>query len=120
MPTVLVHASDFNATLFGRVLSLAEADVISTNNAVDAVRILAREKVDLVIGSICHEDFDSLQFLDWVRATPQFSKIPVVIMACCIRMHEPRVLAAGADFAGAYPPDIAGLLTIVSRFIECD
>ncbi len=72
--------------------------VIEASSGFDALRLLPRERVDLIITDINMPDINGLELISYVRDNPNYSSIPLFILSTegSDRDRE-RGLSLGAD-----------------------
>lgn len=83
MKKILV--ADDSSTMRALIVSTLEAmddfDLFEAANGFEALRILPREKVDLVITDINMPDINGLELLNFVRTNPLYVETPVIIVS---------------------------------------
>jgi CheY-like chemotaxis protein len=55
-------------------------DVVAAKTGLEAQRVLAREQVDFLLLDLKLPVLTGVEFLHWLRKTPRFSRLPVIIM----------------------------------------
>ncbi|PLX88324.1 MAG: response regulator [Desulfuromonas sp.] len=77
---------------------LGEFEIVEVDNGFDALRVLPREQVDMVITDINMPDINGLELIRFVRNHPQYEKTPVLIISTeRTEKDRERGLALGAD-----------------------
>lgn len=83
MKKILV--ADDSSTMRSLIVSTLEAmddfDLFEAANGFEALRILPREKVDLLITDINMPDINGLELLNFVRTNPLYEQTPVIIVS---------------------------------------
>lgn len=121
MKKILV--TEDSATMRALIVATLEAMddfiIVEAENGFEALRILPREKVDLVITDINMPDINGLELVRFVRSNPQYKNTPLLIISTeGSEKDREKGLALGAD---AYlikpfqPEDLQGL---VSRLLQ--
>jgi two-component system, chemotaxis family, chemotaxis protein CheY len=59
---------------------LPEVDVVEASSGFEALRVLPARRVDLIVTDINMPDINGLELLSFVRANPNYRRIPVVII----------------------------------------
>lgn len=117
MKKILV--ADDSPTMRALIVSTLEAlvdfDVVEAANGFEALRILPREKVDLVVTDINMPDINGLELVSFVRNNPLYKETPLIIVSTeGSRRDREKGLALGAN---AYlvkpfkPEDLQQLVT---------
>lgn len=99
MPKILLVDDDPKAVkLMGYILLKEGYEIVSALSGKEALEILSREKVDLVILDIMMPEMDGYEVCRRIRANPATAKIPI-IMLTAKAMPEDRIAGyeAGAD-----------------------
>lgn len=80
-----ILVADDSSTMRALIVSTLEAmddfDLFEAANGFEALRILPREKVDLVITDINMPDINGLELLNFVRTNPLYVETPVIIVS---------------------------------------
>jgi CheY-like chemotaxis protein len=95
---LVVDDDEDNMEVFSVALTACGAAVVTANRADEALRVLAAQRVDVVVSDIAMPGGDGYWLIDQVRRLPdpRFSSIPVVAITAYGREHSrARVLAAG-------------------------
>ncbi len=83
MKKILV--ADDSPTMRALIVSTLEAmddfDLVEAANGFEALRILPREKVDLLITDINMPDINGLELLNFVRSNQLYQETPVIIVS---------------------------------------
>ena len=121
VPTILaVDDSDIIQTLVKRALS-DNYRVLVADSAVDALALLDREKVSLLLLDVVMPEVDGLEFCRTVRSLPQFCNLPVVMLTSLkSRLDQVQGRMAGATEYLTKPFDADYLRQVVDRFVELD
>jgi two-component system, chemotaxis family, chemotaxis protein CheY len=72
--------------------------VVEATNGFDALRLLPREQVDLIITDINMPDINGLELISYVRNNPNYRSIPLFIISTeSSEKDRERGMALGAD-----------------------
>jgi len=72
--------------------------VIEATNGFDALRLLPREQIDLIITDINMPDINGLELISYVRKNPNYHSIPLFIISTeSSEKDRERGMALGAD-----------------------
>jgi len=63
------------------VAAMGDYDVIETPNGFEALRVLPKAMVDLVITDINMPDINGLELINFIRSNPNYKNLPVVIVS---------------------------------------
>lgn len=103
--------------LIKRVLS-ADYRVLVSDSAVDALSVLGREKVALLLLDISMPDIDGLEFCRTVRKLPQFETLPIIMLTARDRAFDKvQGRLAGASEYLTKPFDAAQLRQLIEKFV---
>jgi signal transduction histidine kinase/CheY-like chemotaxis protein len=114
---VLVIDDDADARgLVYRLLTDCKAQVTTASSAVEALRLLAASRPDIVISDIGMPEMDGYQFIEKVRATyASREEIPAIALTAFARPEDRRrALAAGYQSHLSKPVEPAELLAMVA------
>ena len=117
----ILHVEDNadNRHLVRRVLESEGYEVVEAANGAEALRFLASMRVDLALMDINMPDIDGYALASRIRATPGFTRLPILAMtANVMRGDRERSLAAGCDGYIQKPIDIDLLSMQLERFIR--
>jgi two-component system cell cycle response regulator DivK len=107
-----------NRTLVRRILAAEDYSLLEAVNAVDALKILQRERPDLILMDINMPDMDGYTLTAKIRAMPGFERIPILALtANVMRGDKEKTLEAGCDGYIQKPLDIDQLIREVEKFL---
>lgn len=69
------------AMLTSTLESLADCRVVEASSGFEAMRLLPREKVDLVLTDINMPDINGLELISYMRDSPNYRDIPIIIIS---------------------------------------
>lgn len=106
----------------GLIASIIEgvdgADVTEAQNGFEALRLLPRDKFDLIITDINMPDINGLELLNYVRQSDKHAKTPVVIVTSeAGAADRERGMALGATDYITKPFVADAFLSIVHRLL---
>lgn len=118
-PLILLIVEDDESTLkwLERILQIYFKDVKVANNAMDALEIFNKEKIDVVIADIQIPEVDGLHFLQKV-ATVNPHCIRIVMTAFNNQIYLNRAIDAEVNFYFKKPIDIDELLVSISLSVK--
>jgi two-component system, chemotaxis family, chemotaxis protein CheY len=67
--------------LVSTIESLGEYRIIAASSGFEALRLLSREKVDLILTDINMPDVNGLEMISYLHANPNYEHIPVIIIS---------------------------------------
>lgn len=92
--------------------------VVEANSGFDALRLLPREKVDLIITDINMPDINGLELISYVRNNPNYASIPLFIISTeGSERDRERGLALGANEYLVKPFDPERLQALIMEYI---
>jgi two-component system, chemotaxis family, chemotaxis protein CheY len=96
-----------------------EVEVFQAENGFEALRILPREKFDLIITDINMPDINGLEIIHFVKTNPNYQKIPVVIVTTEQGEEDRKKgMALGAQAYITKPFDPQDLLRVVRQHLK--
>jgi two-component system chemotaxis response regulator CheY len=115
---VAEDSSTMRSLIVATLEAMDDFDLFEAANGFEALRILPREKVDLLITDINMPDINGLELLNFVRTNPLYEKTPVIIVSTegSVRDREKGLkLGANAYLVKPFKPEelqqmVAGLL----------
>lgn len=81
--TVLIadDSRAMRAMLTSTIESLGEINIIEACSGFEALRLLPRESVDLILTDINMPDINGLELISYLRNNPNYQDIPVIIIS---------------------------------------
>ena len=80
------------------IAAQGDYEVVEAANGFEALRVLPREKVDLVITDINMPDINGLELVSFVKQNPNYQKTPLIIISTeGSERDREKGLALGAD-----------------------
>lgn len=120
VPTILIvdDSAAMRSLLMSTLEGLGTIRVLQASSGFEALRTLPREQVNLILTDINMPDINGLELLTFLRNSPLYQSIPVVIISTeGSRKDIEKGLAIGANEYLVKPFNPEQLLTVVSRFI---
>lgn len=94
-------------------------EVVEAANGFDALRILPREKVDMVITDINMPDINGLELVSFIRGNPQYQNLPLLIISTeGSERDREKGLRLGADAYLVKPFNPDDLQAFVRKFLD--
>ena len=83
IPTILVvdDSAAMRSLLVATLETLGQVRIVQAANGFEALRVLPREKVDLVLTDINMPDINGLELLSFIRSNPLYRELPVIIIS---------------------------------------
>lgn len=69
------------AMLVSTIESINNYNIVEASTGFEALRLLPREKVDLILTDINMPDINGLELLSYLRNNPNYLEIPVIIIS---------------------------------------
>ncbi|MBD2122793.1 response regulator [Trichocoleus sp. FACHB-262] len=103
--------------LIKRVLAV-DYRVLVSDSAVDALSVLGREKVALLLLDVSMPGIDGLEFCRTVRKLPQFEALPIIMLTARDRAFDKvQGRLAGASEYLTKPFDATQLRQLIQKFV---
>jgi DNA-binding response OmpR family regulator len=84
--------------MLAEMMRLSGYDVFKSSGGRQAIRMIAREKPDVILLDVMMPDLSGLDVLRYIRRDPRLEKIPVIILSAkCMPSDIHCGLDAGAD-----------------------
>jgi two-component system chemotaxis response regulator CheY len=118
--TVLIvdDSAAMRSLLVATLETLGQLAIVQAPNGFEALRMLPREQIDLVLTDINMPDINGLELLSFIRNNPMYSDIPVVVISTeGSRKDIEKGLALGANVYLVKPFHPEQLLEIVKKFL---
>lgn len=114
--------ADDSPTMRSLIVSTLDAmddfELIEAANGFEALRILPREKVDLVLTDINMPDINGLELVSFVRNNPLYKETPLVIISTeSSQRDREKGLALGADAYLVKPFNPEELQQLVAKLL---
>lgn len=108
------------AMLTSTIESLANNyNIVEAASGFEALRLLPREKVDLILTDINMPDINGLEFISYLRNNPNYKDIPVIIISTEGGQHDiDRGKLIGANEYVIKPFDPADLQKIILKYLN--
>lgn len=117
MKLLIVDDHPTNLRLLRAQLETAGHDVVEAADGVEALQLLEREPIDVVISDVLMPNMDGFRLCLEVRKSPRFGKVPFIIYTSTYNSASDRKLAldAGADRYLAKPAPATEVLRTVEE-----
>lgn len=100
------------------IAAFGDYDVVEAANGFEALRILPREKVDLVITDINMPDINGLELVNFVKQNPNYKETPLIIISTeGSERDREKGLALGADAYLVKPFSPEELQNLIGQFL---
>ena len=100
------------------ISALGEYELIEAANGFEALRILPREKVDLVITDINMPDINGLELISFIKNNPNYQETPLFIISTeGSEKDREKGLSLGADAYLVKPFKPEELQALIQRYL---
>lgn len=100
------------------IAALGEFTIVEAGNGFEALRILPREKVDLVITDINMPDINGLELVSFIKNNPNYRTTPLFIISTeGSERDREKGLSLGADAYLVKPFEPRQLQELIERFL---
>ncbi len=120
MKKILVteDSSTMRSLLVSTIESLEGYQIVEAASGFEALRLLPREKVDLIITDINMPDINGLELISYVRNNPNYKDIPLFIISTeSSEKDMEKGLALGANEYLVKPFNPLKLQELISKYI---
>lgn len=118
--TILIvdDSAAMRSLLVSTIEALGTVRTVEACNGFEALRLLPREKIDLVLTDINMPDINGLELLSFVRNNPIYQELPVIIISTeGSRKDIEKGISLGANEYLVKPFVPEKLLELVKRFL---
>ena len=118
--TILIADDDIkNVFVMTSALENFNVKILDAQNGKEALSILKKEKVDLVLMDIMMPVMDGYQAMREIRNTDEIKNIPIIALtAKALSGDREKCLEAGADDYISKPIDYDGMINIINAWID--
>ncbi|MFA5515860.1 MAG: response regulator [Desulfuromonadales bacterium] len=121
MPKKILIAEDsptMRSLICSAIMALGDYEIVEAANGFEALRILPRERVDLVITDINMPDINGLELVSFIKGNPNYKALPLLIISTeGSERDREKGLALGADGYLVKPFAPQDLQSFVQRFL---
>ena len=118
--TILIvdDSAAMRSLLVSTLETLGNLAIVQAPNGFEALRMLPREQVDLILTDINMPDINGLELLSFIRNNPIYKDVPVVVISTeGSRKDIEKGISLGANEYLVKPFQPEQLLEIVKRFL---
>jgi CheY-like chemotaxis protein len=115
---LLIDDDSFIISMLTFILTKTGYDITTAQNGVEAIAILSKESVDLIIVDLMMPEMDGFSFLQWLREEAKSSVPAVVLTAMSDLGTTDEALTGGASLLLAKPIKPAELLTAIQKILQ--
>lgn len=100
------------------IMALGDYEIVEAASGFEALRILPREKVDMVITDINMPDINGLELVSFIKNNPSYKALPLLIISTeGSERDQQKGLTLGADGYLVKPFAPSDLQAFVQRFL---
>lgn len=111
-------SSTMRSLLIATIESCGDYEVVEASSGFEALRLLPREQVDLIITDINMPDINGLELINYVRKNANYSGTPLFIISTEGREKDvEKGLALGANEYLVKPIDPKRLQALIVKYI---
>jgi two-component system, chemotaxis family, chemotaxis protein CheY len=111
-------SSTMRSLLIATIESCGDYEVVEASSGFEALRLLPREQVDLIITDINMPDINGLELINYVRKNANYSETPLFIISTEGREKDvEKGLALGANEYLVKPIDPKRLQALIVKYI---
>jgi two-component system chemotaxis response regulator CheY len=115
---VTEDSATMRSLLIATIESCGDYEVIEASSGFEALRLLPREKVDLIITDINMPDINGLELINYVRKNANYTDTPLFIISTEGREKDvEKGLALGANEYLVKPIDPKRLQALIVKYI---
>lgn len=98
LSTILVVDDHFDTIEFIRLSLAGKYHIITASNGKEALKLLEKNKIDLVVSDVMMPEIDGLSLCEKVKANPKYSNIPIILLtAATLSSQHIKGFRVGAD-----------------------
>ena len=117
MTVLVVDDNPKTLAFLKKVLTKASYTVIAIDNARDALTILSKKKVNLIISDIAMPDINGIEFCRIIRENQKLGYIPLIFLTALSSVDDHATgLIAGADDYLTKPIHVKELLAKIKEY----
>jgi len=111
-------SSTMRSLIVSTIAAMGDFDIVEAANGFEALRILPREKVDLVITDINMPDINGLELVSFIKGNANYRSTPLFIISTeGSERDREKGLALGADAYLVKPFSPRELQSLITRFL---
>lgn len=111
-------SSTMRSLIVSTIAALGDFEIVEAANGFEALRVLPREKVDLVITDINMPDINGLELVSFVKSNPNYKQTPLLIISTeGSERDREKGLSLGADAYLTKPFSPQELQSLIIRFL---
>ncbi len=111
-------SSTMRSLIGSTIAAMGDYDVVEAENGFEALRILPREMVDMVITDINMPDINGLELISFIRSNDNYKSLPLVIVSTeGSEKDRQKGLALGADAYLVKPFVPEELQNLIRKFL---
>lgn len=122
MSTKTILIADDSATMRAMLVAIVEGlgdyQIVEASSGFEALRLLPRDSVDLILTDINMPDINGLELISYLRSNPNYKDIPVFIISTegsAKDIEKGRQLGADEYVVKPFSPDALQLL--ISQYL---
>jgi two-component system, chemotaxis family, chemotaxis protein CheY len=117
---VTEDSATMRSLLISTIESCGDYEVVEASSGFEALRLLPREKVDMIITDINMPDINGLELIRYVRNNESYADTPLFIISTEGREKDvEKGLALGANEYLVKPIDPRRLQELIVKYIGC-
>jgi two-component system chemotaxis response regulator CheY len=111
-------SSTMRSLIVSTIAAMGDFDIVEAANGFEALRILPREKVDLVITDINMPDINGLELVSFIKGNANYRSTPLFIISTeGSERDREKGLALGADAYLVKPFSPRELQSLITKFL---
>ena len=111
-------SSTMRSLIVSTIVAVGNFEILEAANGFEALRILPREKVDLVITDINMPDINGLELVSFIKGNPNYRNTPLLIISTeGSERDRAKGLSLGADAYLTKPFSPEELQNLIVRFL---
>ena len=123
MSTKTILIADDSATMRAMLVAIVETlgdfRIVEASSGFEALRLLPREHVDLILTDINMPDINGLELISYLRTNPNYKNIPVFIISTEGSAKDiEKGKQLGADEYMVKPFSLSTLLQLINQYLN--
>lgn len=119
--TILIadDSASMRAMLVATIEALGDYQIVEANSGFEALRLLPRDHVDLIMTDINMPDINGLELISYLRSNPNYKNIPVFIISTEGSAKDiEKGMQLGVDEYIVKPFSPATLQQLINRYLN--
>ncbi len=115
---LVVEDNELNMKLFHDLLEAHGYDTLSTDDGMEAMKLVREHRPDLILMDIQLPEVSGLEVTRWLKDDPELRSIPVVaVTAFAMKGDEEKIRSGGCEDYIAKPISVQKFIAVVRKYL---